>query len=133
MKYILEEYWKIKYIKLRQDKYRRLGNEGMVCFEIKEETNIAIQDLNEATRYIAMEYDPKKQRIKINSQDKTRTIIAKEKEQKSSLLNKVTTEHIGQTMQSRNRSEQNKEWRVNNITIQEWEKQEQQAAENKKE
>ena len=81
----------------------------MVCFEIKEETNIAIQDLNEATRYIAMEYDPKKQRIKINSQDKTRTIIAKEKEQKSSLLNKVTTEHIGQTMQSRTRSEQNKE------------------------
>ena len=105
----------------------------MVCFEIKEEANIAIQDLNETTRYIAMEYDPKKQRIKINSQDKTRTITAKEKEQKSNLLNKVTTEHIGQTVQSRNRWEQNKERRINNVTTQEWEKQEQQAAENKKE
>ena len=105
----------------------------MVCFETKEEANIAIQDLNETTRYIAMEYGPKKQRIKINSQDKTRTITAKEKEQKSNLLNKVTTEHIGQTVQSRNRWEQNKERRINNITTQEWEKQEQQAAENKKE
>ena len=133
LKYRLEEYGKIPCIKIRQDKYGRLGNIGMVCFETKEEANIAIQDLNETTRYIAMEYDPKKQRIKINSQDKTRTITAKEKEQKSNLLNKVTTEHIGQTVQSRNRWEQNKEWRINNITTQEWEKQEQQAAENKKE
>ena len=133
LKYRLEEYGKIPCIKIRQDKYGRLGNIGMVCFETKEEANIAIQDLNETTRYIAMEYDPKKQRIKINSQDKTRTITAKEKEQKSNLLNKVTTEHIGQTVQSRNRWEQNKERRINNITTQEWEKQEQQAAENKKE
>ena len=133
LKYRLEEYGKIPCIKIRQDKYGRLGNIGMVCFETKEEANIAIQDLNETTRYIAMEYDPEKQRIKINSQDKTRTITAKEKEQKSNLLNKVTTEHIGQTVQSRNRWEQNKERRINNITTQEWEKQEQQAAENKKE
>ena len=31
----------------------------MVCFETKEEANIAIQDLNETTRYIAKEYEPK--------------------------------------------------------------------------
>ena len=49
----------------------------MVCFETKEEANIAIQDLNETTRYIAKEYEPKKQRININSQDKTHTIIVK--------------------------------------------------------
>ena len=83
----------------------------MVCFETKEEANIAIQDLNETTRY-----EPKKQRINVNSQDKTHTITAKEKEQKRNLLNTVTTEHITQTTQSTNRSEQNKEKRVNNIT-----------------
>ena len=88
----------------------------MVCFETKEEANIAIQDLNETTRYIAWEYESKKQRININSQDKTYNIIAKEKEQKGNLLNAVTTEHIAQTTQSTNRSEKNKEQRVNNIT-----------------
>ena len=31
----------------------------MVCFETKEEANIAIQDLNETTSYIAKEYEPK--------------------------------------------------------------------------
>ena len=56
-----------------------------------------------------------KNRININSQDKTHTITAKEKEQKRNLLNTVTTEHIAQTTQSTNRPEQNKEKRVNNI------------------
>ena len=85
LKYRLEEYGKIKCIKIRQDKYGRLGNVGMVCFETKEEANIAIQDLNETTRYIAKEYEPKKQRININSQDKTHTITAKEKEKRNRL------------------------------------------------
>ena len=49
VKYKLEEYGKIKCIKIRQNKYGRLGNAGMVCFETKEEANIAIQDLNETT------------------------------------------------------------------------------------
>ena len=31
----------------------------MVCFETKEEANIAIQDLNETARYIAKEDEPK--------------------------------------------------------------------------
>ena len=115
LKYRLEEYGKAKCIKIRQDKYGRLGNIGMACFETKEEANIAIQDLNEATRYIAREYEPKKQRININSQNKTNTITAKEKE-KRNLFNTVTTEHIAQKTQSTNRSEQNKEKRVNNIT-----------------
>ena len=44
LKYRLGEYGKIKCIKIRQDKYGRLGNVGMVCFETKEEANIAIQD-----------------------------------------------------------------------------------------
>ena len=88
----------------------------MVCFETKEEANIAIQDLNETTRYIAKEYEPQKQRMDINSQDKTHTITAKEKEQKRNPINTVTIEHITQTTQSTNRSEQNKEKRVNNIT-----------------
>ena len=70
-----------------------------MCFETKEEANIAIQDLNEATRYIAKEYAPKKQRININSQDKTHTITTKEKTQKRNRLNTVTTEHIAQTTQ----------------------------------
>ena len=78
LKYRLEEYGKIKCIKIRQDKYGRLENVGMACFETKEEANIAIQDLNEITRYIAKEYEPKKQRININSQDKTDTITAKD-------------------------------------------------------
>ena len=111
LKYRLEEYGKIPCIKIRQDKYGRLGNIGMVCFETKEEANIAIQDLNETTRY-----EPKKQRINVNSQDKTHTITAKEKEQKRNRLNTVTTEHMTQTTQSTNRSEQNKEKRVNKIT-----------------
>ena len=88
----------------------------MVCFETKEEANIAIQDLNETTRYIAKEYKPQKQRMDINSQDITHTITAKEKEQKRNPINTVTIEHITQTTQSTNRSEQNKEKRVNKIT-----------------
>ena len=66
----------------------------MVCFETKEEANIAIQDLNETTRYIAKEYEPQKQRMDINSQDITHTITAKEKEQKRNPINTVTIEHI---------------------------------------
>ena len=42
LKYRLEEYGKIHCIKIRQNKYGRLGNIGMVCFETKEEKNIAI-------------------------------------------------------------------------------------------
>ena len=45
---------KTKCIKIRQDKYGRLGNVGMVFFET-EEANIAIQDPNET----AMEYEPR--------------------------------------------------------------------------
>ena len=75
----------------------------MVCFETKEEANIAIQDLNETTRYIAKEYEPQKQRMNINSQDKTHTIAAKENEQKRNPLNTVTIEHITQTIQSTNK------------------------------
>ena len=52
-------YGKIKCIKIRQDKYGRLGNVGMVCFESREEANTTIQDLNESTRYIGKEYEPK--------------------------------------------------------------------------
>ena len=52
----------------------------------------------------------------INSQDKTHTITAKEKEQKRNPINTVTIEHITQTTQSTTRSEQNKEKRVNKIT-----------------
>ena len=115
LKYRLEEYGKIECIKIRQDKYGRPGNVGMVCFETKNEANAAIQDLNERTRYIAKEYEHKKQRINIDNQDKIRADTAKEKERKSNLLNTVTTEHIAQTTQSTNRSEQNKEQRVNNI------------------
>ena len=100
LKYRLEEYGKTKRIKIRQGKYGKLGNVGIVCFETKEEAKIAIQDLNETTRYIAKEYDPKKQGININSQDKSHTITSKEKEQKRNLLNTVTTEHIAQTTQS---------------------------------
>ena len=35
----------MKCIEIRQDEYERLQNIGMVCFELKEETNVAIQDL----------------------------------------------------------------------------------------
>ena len=80
----------------------------MVCFETKKEANAAIQDLNETTRYIAKKYEPKKQRINTDNQDKIHTNTAKEKQQKSNLLNTVATEHIAQTTQSRNRSDQNK-------------------------
>ena len=99
--------------KTRQIWKRRLGNAGMMCFETKEEANIAIQDLNETTRYIAKEHEPQKQRMDINGQDITHTITAKEKEQKRNPINTVTIEHITQTT---NRSEQNKEKRVNKIT-----------------
>ena len=108
LKYRLEEYEKIKCINIRQNKYGRLGNVRMVCFETKEEANAAIQDLNETSRYIAKEYDTKKQRINIDNQEKIHTNTAKEKEQRSNLLNTVTTEHITQTTLSTNRSEQNK-------------------------
>ena len=87
-----------------------------MCFETKEEANIAIQDLNETARYIAKEYEPQKQRMDINSQDITHTITAKEKEQKRNPTNTVTIEHITQTTQSTNRSEQNKEKRVHKVT-----------------
>ena len=40
------------------------GNVGMVYFKTKEEASTAIQDLNETTRYIAKEDEPKKQRKK---------------------------------------------------------------------
>ena len=116
LKYRLEEYGKIKCMKIIQDKYGRLENVGMVRFETKKDANVAIQDLNETTRYIAKEYESKKQRIGINSQDETHTIAAKEDEQNRNLLNTVTTDLIAQTTQSTNRSEQNKEQRVNNIT-----------------
>ena len=53
----------------------------MVCFETKKEANAAIQDLNESTRYIAKEYELKKQKINIDNQDKIHTITAREKEQ----------------------------------------------------
>ena len=58
LRYRLEEYGKIKCEKIRQQKYGKLGNVGMVCFETKEEANTTIQDLNETTRYIPKEYDP---------------------------------------------------------------------------
>ena len=87
----------------------------MVCFKTKEEANTAIQDLNETTRYMAKEYQPKNQKINIDNQEKIHTNKAKEKEQKSKLLNTVTTEHIAQTTQSTNISEQNKEQGINNI------------------
>ena len=58
LKYRLEEYGKMKCIKTREGEYRRLENVGMVCFEAKDETSTAIQDLNETTRYIAKEYEP---------------------------------------------------------------------------
>ena len=48
---------------------------------------MAIQDLNQTSRYIAKEYEPKKQRIKTNSQDKTHGITAKEKKQKRTNTN----------------------------------------------
>ena len=53
--------------------------------------------------------------INIDNQDKIHTNTAKGKAQKSNLLNTVTTEHIAQKTQSTNRTEQNKEQRVDNI------------------
>ena len=97
LKYRLEEYGKIKCIKIRQDEYGKPGNVGMVCFETRKEANAAIQDLNKIPRYITKEYEHKKQRINIDNQDKIHTNTKKEKEQKSNLLNTVTTEHIAQT------------------------------------
>ena len=69
-------------MKIRQDKYARLGNVVMVCFETKKEANAAIQDLNETTRYIAKEYEPKKQRINVDNQDKP-TIQQKKKNKRA--------------------------------------------------
>ena len=54
-----------------------LGNVGMVCFKTKEEASTAIQDLNETTRYIVKEDEPKKQRTKIENQEKSHTIRTK--------------------------------------------------------
>ena len=64
--------------KTRQIQKTRKCRNG-VLWNREEEANIAIQDLNETTRYIAKEYEPKKETININSQDKTDTITAKEK------------------------------------------------------
>ena len=61
LKYRLEEYG-LKCIKIRPDRYRSLGNIGIICFETNEEANTAVQDLNETTRYIPKEYEPKNQR-----------------------------------------------------------------------
>ena len=44
LKYRLEEYGKISCIKIRQDKYGRLENVGMVDFETKEEANVVIHN-----------------------------------------------------------------------------------------
>ena len=77
--YRLEENRKIKCTKIRQTKYGRLGNVEMVCFETKEEGKTAIQDLNETTRHIAKEYEPKKQRINFDNQEKAHTNTSKEK------------------------------------------------------
>ena len=114
LQYRLEEYGKIKCVKIRQQKYGKLGNVGMVCFETKEEANTTIQDLNETTRYIQGIWSWK-QRINIDNKDTIHANAAKEKEQKSNQLNTVTTEHKVQTTQWTKRSEQNKEQRVNNV------------------
>ena len=45
----------------------------MVCYKTKEEANIAIQDLNEKTRYVAKESEPKKQRTKKKKKNKRET------------------------------------------------------------
>ena len=82
LKYRLEEYGKIKCIKIRQDKYGRLGNVGMVCFEKKEKANTVIQELNETTMYIAKKYKPKKQRINIDKIEKITTIQQKKKDKR---------------------------------------------------
>ena len=42
LKYRLEGYGKIKCIDITQDKYGRLGNVGVICFETKEEANTSI-------------------------------------------------------------------------------------------
>ena len=65
----------------------------MVCFETKEKANAAIQDLNEATRYIVKEYEPKKQR-KISTTKIKLTPTGQSKQQKSNQLNTVTTGQI---------------------------------------
>ena len=67
LKHRLEDYGKIKCIKVRPERSGGLGNVGMVCFETKEKANTAIQDLNETTRCIAKEYEPKKQSIDIHN------------------------------------------------------------------
>ena len=89
----------------------------MVCFETKEETNTAIQHLNETTRYIPKEYEPKKQRINIENTEKIHTNSAKEEEQKSKLLNTATTEHIVKTTQSTIYQNKIKSKVFNNIII----------------
>ena len=61
LKYRLEEYG-LKCIKIRPDRYRSLGNIGIICFETNEEANTAVQYLNETTRYTPKEYEPKNQR-----------------------------------------------------------------------
>ena len=70
---------KNKFIKTSQDKYGRLENVKMVCFETKEEANAAIQDIDETTRHTAKEYEPKKQSKNIDNQDKIYTNRAKQK------------------------------------------------------
>ena len=92
----------------------------MVCFETKEEANTAIQDLNETTRYTVKKYEPKTKRKNVDNQDKIYTNKPEESEQEGNQLNTVTTEHIAQTTQSTNRSEQNnnKNWQWKNNRLQ---------------
>ena len=78
---MLKEYEKIKFIKIRQDEYWRLGNVGMVYLET-EEANAAIQSLIETTRYIAKKYELQKQ-TNIDSQEEIHTNRAKEIEKKA--------------------------------------------------
>ena len=111
LKYRLEEYGKIKCIKIRQDKYGRPGNVGMVCFETKKEANAAIQDLNETPRYISKEYERKKQMINIDNQNKIHTNTAKENNQRAtystqSPLNTKPKQHNQQIDQNKIKSKE---------------------------
>ena len=92
----------------------------MVWFETQE-ANTSIQDLNETTSYISKEYEPRKQRINIDNQDKIHTNRAKEKEQPTQ-----HSQHWAHSPKnSTNRSEQNKEQRILTLKQQERLKEEQ--------
>ena len=58
------------------------------------------------TRYTAKEYEPKKQRINIENQDKIHTNTANEKEQKSSVLNTVTKKQNQEIDQNKTKSKE---------------------------